>query len=68
MAAKVVHSRILPVMGGVIDYVDHETEACGAAKITYADTVITKCESDPSLGSYTDNEEADVPETKKLSF
>ena len=24
---------------GFIDYVDHGTEACGAAKITYADTV-----------------------------
>ena len=30
---------------GLIDYVDHETEACGAAKITYANTVITMSES-----------------------
>ena len=53
---------------GFIDYVDHGTEACGAAKITYADAVITMSESDPSLGSCTDNEEADVSETERLSF
>ena len=53
---------------GFIDYVDHGTEACGAAKITYADIVITMSESDLSLGSCTDNEEADVLETERLPF
>ena len=58
---------------GFIYYVDHGTEACGAAKITYADAVITMSENHPSLGSCTDNEEADVSEadvseTERLSF
>ena len=53
---------------GFIDYVDHGREACGAAKITYADAVITMSESDPNLGSYTDDKEADVSETERLSF
>ena len=34
---------------GFIDYVDHGTETCGAAKITWADVVITMSESNPSL-------------------
>ena len=38
---------------GFVDYVDHGMEACGAAKITYAD--VNMSESDPSLGSCTDN-------------
>ena len=41
MVAKVAHSRLLPAVDGVIDYVDHVTEVCGAVKITYADAVIT---------------------------
>ena len=53
---------------GFIDYVDHGTETRGAAKITYANAVITISESDPSLGSCTDNEEADVSETERLSL
>ena len=53
---------------GFIDYVDEGTAACGATKITYADAVITMSESDPSLGSCTDNEEADVSETERLSL
>ena len=57
---------------GFIDYVDHGREACGAAKITYADTVITlsgsdpSLESDSSLGSCTGNEEADVLGTERF--
>ena len=47
---------------GFIDYVNHRKEVCGAAKI------ITMYESDPSLGSCADNEEANVPETERLSF
>ena len=53
-----------------IDYIHLGTQACGEAKITYADTVTTTCmsESDLSLGSCTDNEEADVAEIERLSF
>ena len=53
---------------GFIDDVHHGTEVCGAVKITYADAVITMSESDSSLGNSTDNEEADVSETERLSF
>ena len=49
-----------------IDYVDHGMEACGAAKISYTDTVITMFESNPSLGNCTDNEEGNVSETERL--
>ena len=53
---------------GFIDYVNHRTESCDAAKITYADTGITMSEIDPSHGSCTDNEEANVSETERLSY
>ena len=53
---------------GFIDYVDHETKACGAAKITYKDAVITMSDSESSLGSCTDNEEANVSKTERLSI
>ena len=68
MAAKFAHSRILLLWVGFIDYLDHGTEGCGAAKITYADTGITMSESDLNLGSCTDNEVADVSEAERLSF
>ena len=43
-------------------------EVCGGAKITDAELVITTSESDPSLGICTDNEEADVSVTERLSL
>ena len=53
---------------GFIDYIHHRTEVCGVAKITCADAAITMTESDSSLGSCTDKEEADVSNTERLSF
>ena len=47
-------------------YMDHRSETCDAAKITYANVVIAMLGSDLRLRSSTDNEEADVSETEKL--